>query len=230
MPDLNRDIEAEVPERHRMAGPSVIALDVRLRLGPLALEVAFESVSDRTAVVGPSGAGKSTLLRTLAGLEPEAKGTIRVAGQVWMDSGAGVHLPAWERKVGWVPQDALLFPHLSVRENLAFAGEVTGERLNEVARLVRADHLLTRRPAVLSGGERQRVALARALLASPALLLLDEPFSALDRPLRYELIDRLGGYLASRKIPLVLVSHDPEDATRLGCHELHLVEGHLTQE
>lgn len=206
----------------------VVAVDVTLRLGPLSLDVAFTSDASRTAVVGPSGAGKSTLLRTLAGLEPEARGRIVVGADVWMDTKGGVHLEAWRRRVGWVPQEALLFPHLSVRENLAYAESAIPGRVREVAELVRAEHLLERRPAVLSGGERQRVALARALLAEPRLLLLDEPFSALDRPLRHDLIRRLDGHLSTQGIPVVLVSHDPDDATRLGCRELHLVEGHLT--
>jgi ABC-type molybdate transport system ATPase subunit len=213
-------------------GPATPVIDVRvrLRLGSLSLDVSFASTSERTAIVGPSGAGKSTLLRTLAGLEPSALGVVRVNGELWMDTETGVHLEPWRRGVGWVPQEALLFPHLSVRENLAYAQAARVERVGEVAALVRADHLLDRRPAVLSGGERQRVALARALLAEPTLLLLDEPFSALDRPLRHELIDRLGAYLSHRAVPLVLVSHDPDDATRMGCEELHLVEGHLTPE
>jgi molybdate transport system ATP-binding protein len=214
----------------REALQPVIDVRVRLRLGPLSLDVAFASSSARTAIVGASGAGKSTLLRTVAGLEPAARGTLRVNGELWMDTEAGVHLEPWRRGVGWVPQEALLFPHLSVRDNLAYAGSARLERVAEVAGLVRAEHLLDRRPAVLSGGERQRVALARALLAEPTLLLLDEPFSALDRPLRHDLIDRLSTYLSRRDTPLVLVSHDPDDATRLGCQELHLVEGHLTAE
>lgn len=211
----------------------VLEARVSLRVANLDLAVSLESSTGRVAVVGPSGAGKSTLLRILAGLEPMARGVVRVRGQTWMDSESGVRVHPWDRGIGWVPQDTLLFPHLSVRENLAYGmppgdrGGGTG-RARELADLVEASHLLDRRPAVLSGGERQRVALARALLARPVLLLLDEPFSALDRPLRDDLARRLSGYLESVSLPVVLVSHDEDDAAALGCRELHIVEGRLT--
>jgi molybdate transport system ATP-binding protein len=200
---------------------------VDLRLGSLHLAVEVSAASRVMAVVGPSGAGKSSFLRVIAGLEARARGHLRVQGEAWMDSAAGLHRPPWERRVGWVPQDHLLFPHLTVRENLGYGPEARDPDLEEAARLVEAQHLLDRRPAVLSGGERQRVALARALLSRPRLLLLDEPFSALDRDLRTELTSRLRAHLDRTEIPTVLVSHDPEDAHRLGCQEFHLVEGHL---
>ena len=203
---------------------------VDLRLGSLHLSVSVRSASPVVALVGPSGAGKSSFLRAVAGLEPRARGHVRLLGEVWMDSDAGVWVEPWARRVGWVPQDHLLFPHLTVRENLAFgAGDVGEAELAGAAALVEATHLLERRPAVLSGGERQRVALARALLSRPRLLLLDEPFSALDPGLRGELTERLRSYLEQTGVPTVLVSHDQEDARRLGCQEFHLVEGQLAR-
>lgn len=226
-----------------MAEPAVLDARIRVRLGPLRLEVALETRARAVAVVGPSGAGKSTLLRVLAGLEHRARGRVTVRGETWMDTDRGVFRPPWSRAVGWVPQDTLLFPHLTVRENLAYpagadgspggggtaaeagAGEPLG--LLEAARLVEAGHLLDRRPAVLSGGERQRVSLARALRVRPRLLLLDEPFSALDPALRDQLAGRLGEYLQRVRLPVVLVSHDEDDAHALGCQEFHLVDGHL---
>jgi len=214
-----------------MSDPAPLHIRIALDLGPLHLAVALTSRSPATAVVGPSGSGKSTLLRVLAGLERRARGTVSVRGERWMETDRGHFLPPWRRRVGWVPQDTLLFPHLDVRENLAYplmdpgpgesvqgldgADRDSGEpgkaqsrgdetTLEGVARLVEAEDLLDRRPAVLSGGERQRVALARALLLRPRLLLLDEPFSALDPPLRDGLADRLRGYLQSQGIPVVL--------------------------
>jgi ABC-type molybdate transport system ATPase subunit len=141
--------------------------------------------------------------------------------------GAGATVPPWERRVGWAPQDVLLFPHLSVRENMAYAERARPADVEEMADLFRISHLLDRRPRNLSGGERQRVAVSRALLARPRLLLLDEPFSALDRPLRNTLAHTVRDLLDRRGIPLVLVSHDEEDADVLATERWHVVEGRL---
>lgn len=212
----------------------VLQARVSIDLGLLHLAVELESATGAVAVVGPSGAGKTTFLRILAGLEAKARGRVSVGGETWMDSDGGAWVEPWDRGVGWVPQDTLLFPHLSVRENLAY-GCPTGagdpqreEALEGLAELVQARHLLDRRPAVLSGGERQRVAIARALLSRPRLLLMDEPFSALDRPLRDELARRIRAYLDREGVPVVLVSHEEADADALGCREFHLVAGRLT--
>lgn len=184
---------------------------VRLPLDALQLDVSLRTPSAAVAIVGPSGAGKSTLLRVLAGVERRAKGTVLFRGETWQDSENGVWRPPWERGVGWVPQDDLLFPHLSVRENLGYAGG-SAVSVEEMAGQLSVDHLLDRRPRYLSGGERQRVALGRALLSNPRLLLLDEPFSALDRPLRREVVEQVSALARDRAIPLILVSHDETDA------------------
>lgn len=202
---------------------------VEVPLGSRVLRLALESRHPALAIVGPSGAGKSTLLRTVAGLEPRARGFVRVDGAVWQDAGAGIRVPAWERRVGWVPQDALLFPHLSVRENLAYAGAERGD-VEAVAALLQVDGLLDRRPRRLSGGERQRVALGRALLSRPRLLLLDEPFSALDRPLRSQLTSSVAALARERGLPLLLVSHDEADAAALAGERWHLADGVLARE
>jgi molybdate transport system ATP-binding protein len=189
-------------------------LGFQVALGAGTLEVNLTTPSLTVAVFGPSGGGKSTLLRTVAGVERRARGVVRVRGESWMDTEAGVCTPPWERGVGWVPQEYLLFPHLRVRENLGYGGG-SAEDIREVAERLMVDHLLARRPRRLSGGEQQRVALGRALLANPRLLLLDEPFSALDRPLRSRVSAQLRDYVRERQIPLVLVSHDEADAVAL---------------
>jgi molybdate transport system ATP-binding protein len=201
-------------------------LDVEVPLGERSLDVALETSSSTVAIVGPSGAGKSTLLRVIAGVERRAKGRLVVDGEPWLDSASGFAIPPWERGVGWVPQDASLFPHLTVRENLAYA-YAKPEQVREAASLLEVDHLMERRPRRLSGGERQRVALGRALLSSPRLLLLDEPFSALDRPARATLARLVRAWADDRGVPLVLVSHDEEDTDVLAAERWHLAGGTL---
>lgn len=203
-------------------------LDVRLRLplGGIELNVNWQPSADAVAIVGPSGSGKSTLLRALAGLERNALGTIRFGGVDWLDSSRGLAVPAWERGVGWVPQEALLFPHLTLRSNLGYAG-AEPEEVENVAKQLFLTELLERRPRFLSGGERQRVALGRALLSKPSLLLLDEPFSALDRPLRSEIATVVGSFAQKTKTPIVIVSHDDADAQFLADERWSLVAGRL---
>jgi len=202
------------------------ALDVEVPLGQRSLRLELRTESPTVAIVGPSGAGKSTLLRILAGVDKRARGSVEVSGDVWLDSGSGLSVPPWERRVGWVPQEVLLFPHLTVRENLAYAGAATVE-VEETAALLQVDHILDRRPRRLSGGERQRVALGRAIRSSPRLLLLDEPFSALDRPLREKLARVVRSWADERGVPLVLVSHDERDIDVLADEHWHLSAGAL---
>ena len=200
---------------------------VRVPLDAIDLDVDWRPDSDHVAILGPSGSGKSTLLRALAGLEPSAEGRVSFGDEVWLDSDSGVNMPAWERRVGWVPQDALLFPHLSLRENLAYAG--TGQpEVERMAESLFLSDLLDRRPRFLSGGERQRVALGRALLSAPRVLLLDEPFSALDRPLRSEIAAMVRAFASETGTPIVLVSHDEHDAELLADERWVLVRGSLT--
>jgi molybdate transport system ATP-binding protein len=201
---------------------------VTLPLGNLALEVELRTFRRAVAIVGPSGAGKSTLLRILAGVERRAVGRVEMTGRIWLDSARGFFLEPWDRRVGWVPQDDLLFPHLTVRENLGFAGARAGE-VEETAEMLSVQPLLERRPRNLSGGERQRVALGRALLAKPELLLLDEPFSALDRLFRLDLVARVRDLAERAGIVLVLVSHDEGDAAALAEERWLLVDGKLTR-
>jgi molybdate transport system ATP-binding protein len=202
-------------------------VEVDIPLEGRTLSMSLESRSAALAIVGPSGAGKSTLLRVLAGIEPRARGLVVVDGETWQDRERGVVVPPWLRRVGWVPQETLLFPHLSVAQNLGYAG-AGPDAVTEVAGLLQVGALLDRRPRRLSGGERQRVALGRALLSNPRILLLDEPFSALDRPLRSQLTARVGELARARSLPLFLVSHDEEDAQALAGERWHLVDGVLS--
>lgn len=201
-------------------------LDIALQLALQApgrqfrLDLAFRSDSQRTALLGPSGAGKSVTLQAVAGLLPQARGHVRIAGTPLMDSATGLDLPARERGIGYVFQDYALFPHLTVRDNVAFG--VRGLDREQTARQVQAmlerfqlDSLAGAWPRHLSGGQRQRVALARALAAQPRLLLLDEPLSALDSELRGRLRDELARLIEEIGIPVLLVTHDSEDVRRL---------------
>lgn len=168
------------------------------------------------AVVGPSGCGKSTLLATIAGLTPALSGSVEIADR------DVTHLPVNERRVGMVFQESLLFPHLSVRDNVAYGprrrGVSRAEARSEADRLltwVGLEGLGERDVGQLSGGQAQRVSLARALAAEPAVLCLDEPFSALDAPLRARLAQDVLGIIARANIPAIHVTHDPDEAATM---------------
>jgi molybdate transport system ATP-binding protein len=182
-----------------------------------------------TALFGPSGSGKTTVLRAIAGLERAAGACITVKGEVWQDGANGVFVPPHRRALGYVFQEASLFSHLSVRANLEFGMKRVSprERLfspETVAGLLGVDHLLARRPDGLSGGERQRVAIARALLASPRLLLMDEPLAALDLRRKQEILPYLERLHGELSIPIIYVSHAPDEVARLADH-LVLLDG-----
>jgi molybdate transport system ATP-binding protein len=205
-----------------------LLLDLSLSLGAARLTLQLSSGCPSLAITGPSGAGKSLCLRALAGLErASARGRVEVRGERWQDDAAGIFVPPWLRRVGWVPQDAVLFPHRTVRENLAWSGAASERELADVAALLRVGPLLDRRPRNLSGGERQRVALGRALLSRPTVLLLDEPFAALDRALAEELARSLAAHCEARALPLVLVSHDRDDVRLLAREVWSLESGAL---
>ena len=176
-----------------------------------ALDVAFAWDEPCIALFGASGSGKSTVLEAVAGARPEVRGTVEVEGRR-LDL-----LPPWGRGVGWVPQDASLFPHLSARENVAFGARRGGDpqAARRAVEMLELEGLLERRAHELSGGERQRVAIARALAARPRLLLLDEPLASLDRPLRQRLLPYLARLPADCGAPVLLVTHDPLEAALL---------------
>ena len=209
-------------------GNGILDLDFQVRVGVRDLRVLLKTKAPTVAVFGPSGGGKSTILRILAGVEKRARGVVKVRDQIWMDSSRGRFMAPWARGTGWVPQEHRLFPHLRVRENMAFSGASPKEVL-KVAEALMVDHLLERRPRGLSGGEQQRVALGRALLARPKILLLDEPFSALDRPLRNHVAARLRDHVRDQGLLLLLVSHDEADAVALAQEHWLLSEKGLVQ-
>jgi molybdate transport system ATP-binding protein len=207
-------------------GAPHLDLDVRLSLGRLGLAFTLRSEARRLAVIGASGAGKSTLLRVVAGLERGARGRVVVDGTAWQDDDRGIRVPPWRRRVGWVPQDSILFPHVDVRANLGWTAPDPAA-LDHVARVLEIDGLLGRRPRNLSGGERQRVALGRAILARPKLLLLDEPFAAVDKRLRGRLVDELGQLSREADLPFILVSHDDTDVAALADAVWRVADGRL---
>ena len=211
-------------------------LERRYRDGPVvraALEVPLDD-APVTVLFGPSGSGKTTVLRSLAGLDRPGQGFIRFRKEIWFDGAARRFVPPQRRGVGLLFQDYALFPHLTVAGNIGYglarASRAEREaRVLEVARFLRIEDLLERRPARISGGQRQRVALARALAPRPRLLLLDEPLSALDIPTREELRGELRNLLERSGIPSIVVTHDRTEALALGDRLAVLAEGGIRQ-
>ncbi len=181
-----------------------------------------------TALFGASGSGKTSLLRCIAGLERAGMGRLTVNGECWQDSAKGLFIPPHQRALGYVFQEAALFPHLRVRANLEYGWRRTpkAERkgnLNHICDILGIGGLLQRYPQQLSGGERQRIALGRALLNNPRLLLMDEPMAALDRPRKAEIMPYLERLHTEADIPILYVTHDLEELARIADH-LALVE------
>jgi molybdate transport system ATP-binding protein len=187
-------------------------IDITLPRRTFDLRAALSLSDETVALVGRSGAGKTSLLRAVAGLERPKAGRITLDDEVWFDAGRRRNVRPERRRVGYVPQDYGLFPHLTVAANVRFAGR--RPRPDLLARLG-IGHLARARPGQLSGGERQRVALARALAREPEVLLLDEPFAALDAITRGEVRDELADQLANLRLPSLLVTHAFEDASAL---------------
>ena len=197
-----------------------LAIDVRQRLGAFALNAAFESGGRLTALFGPSGSGKTALVNLIAGLGRPDEGRIAVDGRILVDTRARTFVPAHRRRIGYVFQDGRLFPHLTVRQNLAY-GRLFARRtdawadLPRIVDLLGIGHLLDRRPARLSGGERSRVAIGRALAASPGLMLMDEPLAALDEARKAEILPYVERLRDEVGIPIVYVSHAIAEVAQL---------------
>ena len=203
-----------------------LELDFGLPLRSFRLELTLALGRETFALVGPSGAGKTTVLRAVAGLVRPESGRIVLDGDVLFDAESGVALPPEDRRVGFVFQDYALFPHMSVEQNVAYGSRNgTGELLERFG----IAHLARARPGELSGGERQRVGLARALARDPAVLLLDEPLSALDPHTRAALRLELKELLDELDLPVLLVTHDFHDAAVLANRVAALSDGHVRQ-
>ena len=199
-----------------------LTLDIALPLRSFRLELALAVGRETFVLVGPSGAGKTTVLRAVAGLVRPERGRIALGNRVLLDD--AVNRPPEERRVGYVFQDYALFPHMTVAQNVAFGGRADG-----LLERFRIAHLANARPTELSGGERQRVALARALARKPDVLLLDEPLSALDAHTRAGVRAELKRILDELDLPVLLVTHDFEDAAVLGDRVGVIVDGRLLQ-
>ena len=203
-----------------------LTLDIALALRTLRVDLALEVGRETVALVGPSGAGKTTVLRSIAGLIRPDRGRIALGDSVWLDTKRRIDRPPELRSVGYLFQDYALFPHLSVRRNVAFGGI---ERVDELLERFGIEQLANARPADISGGERQRVALARALARDPAVLLLDEPLSALDAHTRNVVRAELAELLREVQLPTLLVTHDFEDAAALADRIGVVLDGKLLQ-
>lgn len=210
---------------HRFVSGFHLDLQFQLSLTPPAI----------TALAGRSGSGKSTLLRILAGLQPVQRGRVQFGSETWVDTDRQQELPPQARQVGMVFQHPALFPHLSVAQNITcgltrLPPKLRIDRLTALLGQFDLHHLRAQRPGQLSGGQLQRVALARTLAPQPRLLLLDEPFSALDLPSRDLVRQTLQGHLAQRPIPTLLVTHDPAEIRALANAVIVIDQGRVLQQ
>jgi molybdate transport system ATP-binding protein len=206
---------------------------LRTTLGALSLDIDLDLTSNWTVIFGPSGSGKSTILRAIAGLLPYTSATL-TRQEIDRTEHDLTHTPPRDRSIAYAPQQASLFPHLTVAENVAFAQRSSRssvpsqENINDAIKLFRLEDLVHRYPKNLSGGERQRVNLARAFaVPDPRLMLLDEPFTGIDRPLRDAILPELRESLRLSGIPVVSVTHDVEEAFRLQAEVVILRDGRI---
>ncbi|WP_085316526.1 molybdenum ABC transporter ATP-binding protein [Derxia lacustris] len=217
--------------RAGVASPIVASLRLDWPGFSLAADLALPGAGV-TALFGPSGSGKTTCLRAIAGLEAKCSGRVAIGDAVWQDSAAGVFVPVHERALGFVFQDARLFPHMSVRRNIDYGCKrvPAAERridFDEVVALLGIEALLDRKPARLSGGEKQRVGIARALMTSPRVLLLDEPLSALDDARKAEVLPYLVRLRDELALPMIYVSHSMHEVAQLADHLVLLERGRV---
>ena len=203
------------------------------------LDVAFEAASQRVVLFGPSGAGKSLTLQAIAGLLRPDEGAITLHGNALFDSARGIDLKPQARKIAYLFQDYALFPHLNVRQNIGFGlqrgwlnprARITHPQIDYWLDALELKSVAGNHPAQLSGGQKQRVALARALVAQPQLMLLDEPFSALDSALRQRMRRELSELQTRLDIPMVLITHDPDDVAAFGDQVVQVGDGRVRED
>lgn len=210
----------------------MLRVNVFKQLGEFSIETSFESQGRVTGLFGTSGAGKTSLVNMIAGLLRPDRGTLSIGDDIMDDAAAGIHVPPHRRRIGYVFQDARLFPHLSVRSNLDYGRRMNGFAYDASAEqrivdLLGIEALLDRRPGALSGGERQRVAFARALLGRPKVLLLDEPLGSLDGERKAEILPYLVKLRDEAGVPMVYVSHDVGELRLLASHIVVLKRGRI---
>lgn len=214
--------------------PLSVELAIEAKRAP-ALDVAFEVPRGVTVLFGPSGAGKSRTLAAIAGLLRLDRGRVALGDDVWFDAARRIERPVHERRVGLVFQSLALFPHMTALENVAYGiprevgDEERRQRSSAMLTTMRVGGLAARKPSTFSGGEAQRVALARAFAMRPRVLLLDEPFSALDHAVKAELFAELRSLLAELAVPTILVTHLPADAEALGERVVFIDRGRIVE-
>lgn len=213
---------------------AVLSVDIVARFGAFRLNADFASGPGLTAIFGPSGSGKTSLINVLAGLHQPETGRVAVDGRVLFDSSKNISVPPHRRRVGYVFQDSRLFPHLSVQSNLTYGMRWAPKTdrhqdFDRVVQLLNLDPFLARRPGSLSGGEQQRVAIGRALLASPRLLLMDEPLASLDVGQKAEILPFIERLRDELTLPIAFVSHSVDEVVSLADTLVILSEGHTVE-
>lgn len=197
-----------------------IAIDVTLRQGEFLLQVKDAASVEVLGVFGPSGAGKTSLLESIAGIRTPDEGEIRVGDRTLFSSSKRINVPARERHIGYVPQDALLFPNLDVKGNIRYGAK--SNELDALVAILDLQSLLDRRVKMLSGGEKQRVAIARALMTRPSILLLDEPLAGVDRSRREVILPYILRIRKDLHVPLIYVTHDETELNSIADRVLRL--------
>jgi len=198
-----------------------LSIDITMRQGEFVLTVRDRASVEVLGVLGPSGSGKTSLLESIAGIRTPDEGEIRIGDRVLFSSAGNIDLPARDRRIGYVPQDALLFPNMNVRANINFGRHVEGD-FESLVKILDLQDLLERRVTNLSGGEKQRVAIARALMTRPSILLLDEPLAGVDRERRDVILPYILRIRKELHVPLIYVTHDEAELNSIADRVLRL--------